>query len=267
MLHGELHRDQRRTALHPEGAHDHPPAVVDVPDHQVGIGPGAGEEALAELLRAGEVRDRPDLHSWLVDRHEEHRQALVPQGRVGMGAAHDVQPVGLVPERRPHLLTVDDPLVPVEPRPARHRRDVRAGSRLAEALAPDVVDAQDARQEAALLLLGAEREQHRPEQLQGLRVDPCRRGGSGVLGLEDDLLGQRRTAAAVLPRPGEAEPAAGGRAPSPRRCARPRRCRRSGSPPRGGRRTRRRGAQRATDAPRPGTPPRRARCRTSMSSS
>ena len=172
VLHGELHRDQRGTSLHPEGAHHDPPAVVHSPDHQVGIGPGAGEEALAELDGAGEVRDRPDLHPGLVDRHEQHRQALVPQRRVRMGPAHDVQPVGLVPERRPHLLPVDDPLVPVEPRPARHCGDVGAGVRLAEPLSPDVLDAEDARQEPALLLLGPEREQHRAEQLQRLGVDP-----------------------------------------------------------------------------------------------
>ena len=102
-------------ALEPEHRERDLPAVVDVTDDEVGVGARAVEEHLAELGRAREIADRSYLDAGLVHRHQEHREAAVLR-RVGVGATQHVDPVGVVAERRPDLLAVDDPLVAVERR-------------------------------------------------------------------------------------------------------------------------------------------------------
>ena len=90
------------------------------------------------------------------------------------------------------------------------RRDVRevgAGAGLGVPLAPQLLDRRDPRQEALLLLLGAEGDQGRSEQLLTEVVDPGGGVRRGVLLVEDHLLEQRQPAAAVLLGPAEAGPA------------------------------------------------------------
>ena len=60
-------------------------------------------------------------------------------------------------ERGPGLLAVDDVVVAVAHGRGLQRREIGAGAGLREALAPPVVERRHARQEALLLLLGAER--------------------------------------------------------------------------------------------------------------
>ena len=101
---------------------------------------------------------------------------------------------------------------PTRPRLVEHgagagRGEVGAGAGLGVALAPQLVDRPDPGQEALLLLVGAELDQRRAEQLLAEVVDQLRRVGPGVLLVEDDLLGQAEPAAAVLLRPAEAGPA------------------------------------------------------------
>ena len=67
------------------------------------------------------------------------------RGDCGIGARDHEAPVRHVRERRPHLLTVDHPLVAVELRACRHVGEVGARVGLAVALAPPFVAAQDAR--------------------------------------------------------------------------------------------------------------------------
>src|SRR5207244_5549024 len=122
--------------------------------------------------------------------------------------AHDREAaVGAVRERRPHLLAVDDPLVAVEHRARLHVRQVGAGVRLRVALAPELVGGLDLRQEPALLLLGAVREQRRREQALAEEAHAGGRVGLGVLLAEDDLLGEARVPTAVLLGPVEPDPA------------------------------------------------------------
>ncbi len=192
-------------ALVAEGAHDHAPATVDLADDQVLAGAGVTEEDLGELRPAGHVPDRPDLDTGLVAGHEKHRDPPV-LGGVRVGAAQDVEPVGVPAERRPYLLAVDHPFVAVEFGAGAQAGQVAAGVGLAEALPPELLDLCDLREEAGLLLGGAEREQGRPEQVTAVDSHPVRRLCPGVLDLEDDLLGQRPPAAAVLDRPGDVQP-------------------------------------------------------------
>jgi hypothetical protein len=110
---------------------------------------------------------------------------------------------------RPHLLAVDHPFVGclVEHRAGAHGREVGARAGLGVALAPELVDRPDAGQETLLLLLGAELDQRRAQQLLAEVVHQLRSVGSGVLLVEDGLLGEAEPAAAVLLRPAEAGPA------------------------------------------------------------
>ena len=66
-----------------------------------------------------------------------------------------------------------------------------------------------------LLLVGAELDQRRAEQLLAEVVDQLRRVRAGVLLVEDDLLGQAEAAAAVLLGPAETGPAVLGEVPVP----------------------------------------------------
>ena len=173
-------------------------------DDQIRLGPRVGEEHLAELAAAGDVADRPDVDAGLVRRHQKQRNPLVFRG-IRIGPAQHVEPVGVGAERHPDLLAVDDPLVAVAHGPGTQARQVRSRARLGEALAPELTHARDGRQEAALLLVGAEVQQGRAEQVPAVNAHPVGRSGSRVLLMEDDLLGQRAPAPAVLPRPGDVE--------------------------------------------------------------
>ena len=83
---------------------------------------------------------------------------------VRVGAHHREAPLRAVRERRPHLLAVDDPLVAVEHGARLHVRQVGAGVGLRVALAPQLLDRLDLREEALLLRLGAVRDQRGREQ-------------------------------------------------------------------------------------------------------
>ena len=111
--------------------------------------------------------------------------------RLGIGAAHDEAPVGAVRERGPHLLTGDHPLVAVEHGARLDVREVGARVRLGEALAPQLLDRLDLREEPALLLVGAELDERGREQALAEERDPRRRVRPRVLLVEDHLLGER----------------------------------------------------------------------------
>ncbi len=135
--------------------------------------------------------------------------------RAGLGAGDHEDPVGLLRPRRPHLLAVDDPFAVVEHRLGADGGEVGAGARLGVALAPQLVDRADLGEEARLLLVGAELDQRRTEQLLAEVVDRLGRVGAGVLLVEDRLLREAQPAAAVLDGPAEAGPAVLGEVPVP----------------------------------------------------
>ena len=117
-------------------------------------------------------------------------------------------PVGVLAERGPGLLAVDDVVVAVALRRGLERGEVGAGAGLGEALAPPVVEIGDARQEAALLLLRAEGDDHRPDHADAERQ---RRGRRRLLHLvlEDVLLHRVPAGAAPFDRPVRHRPALG----------------------------------------------------------
>ena len=173
-----------------------------------------GEEHLVELRAAGELLDRPDIHALLVQGHEQERESLVPLG-AGLGAGDHEHPLREMGVGRPHLLAVDHPLAVLDTSLGLHVGEVGAGVRLGVALRPELLDGDDLRQEAGLLLLGAERDQGGAEQLLAQVVDPGGRIGARVLLVEDHLLPQAQPAAAVLLRPADAGPAVLGQQPVP----------------------------------------------------
>ncbi len=85
---------------------------------------------------------------------DERRDALVPR-RIRVGARQQQAPVGDVGVARPDLVTVDDVVVAVASRLGPQRRQVRAGARLREALAPPLGPVDHAGQESLLEFLAA----------------------------------------------------------------------------------------------------------------
>jgi hypothetical protein len=192
--------------VHERGDRD-PPAVVDAPDDVLDRDPRLFDEELVELGLAGDLDQRPDLDAVLLHVHQEVREAAV-LGDVGVRAGEQHAPLGLVRERRPHLLAGDDVLVALAHGSSLERGQVGARLGLAEALAPHLVGAQDRREEARLLVVGAVGDHGRPAHRQPEHVGHLRGAGARDLLEEDRLLDLGRAGAAVLARPREAGPAA-----------------------------------------------------------
>src|SRR5262249_20695015 len=123
-----------------------------------------------------------------------------------LGAAENETPIGPLSERGPYLLPVDHPLVALALGPGLHVRQLGAGVRLGEPLAPELLALDDRRQEAALLLRRAERHHRGSEQGLADVSEPPRAASARVLFVEDDLLHQRQAAAPVFLGPADAGP-------------------------------------------------------------
>ena len=154
------------------------------------------------------------------------------RGRVAVGAAQHEAPVG--PGARATSRPSGRAMTHSSPSGSARVCDVgevRPGVGLGVALTPDLGPGQDAGQEPALLLVGAELDDGRPEQPLTDDPDPARPLRPGVLLVEDDLLAEGQPPPAVLARPADADPAGGAERPLPRHAARRRaRARRRGRP-------------------------------------
>ena len=125
------------------------------------------EEHLVELGLAGDLAQRPDLDAGVVhvaDEVGDARRAWARRGRCGRPGSPSRAWCAL---GGPHLLAVDDPVVAVADRAGGQRRQVGAGARLAEQLAPDLLAGPQRPQEAPALLVGAEREDRRRGHARG----------------------------------------------------------------------------------------------------
>ena len=122
--------------------------------------------------------------------------------RVGIGAHEELADVGDLAERAPDLLAVEHVVVAVAIGARAQRREVGTGARLGEALAPHLVAAQDPRQVRGLLRVGAlfDERRARVQRADEVHADVRRLGPRRLL-VEDQLLGRRRAAPAVLLRP------------------------------------------------------------------
>ena len=122
------------------------------------------EEHLVEVDLAADVAQRPHLDAGLVQVDEEVGDALaLRRRRVGAGQQDREVGVGAPTWSTPSGRSTH-PLVAVAHGAGGERREVGAGARLAEELAPLLLVAHDRRQEPQPLLLGAVREQRRPRR-------------------------------------------------------------------------------------------------------
>ena len=194
-------------ALERKGGVGDLPAVVHAAHDVVLRSLGVGEEDLTELGGAIGLGDATHLDTRLLHRHEDVRDAGV-LGGVGIGAGEQEAVVGVVTLGRPHLLAVDDPLIAVEHGRRLDRREVGAGIRLREPLAPPRLSLQDAREELLLLLFAPPLQERRSDERVTEEVAAHRRLGAGELFGERDALHRGEALAAVLRGPGGADPAA-----------------------------------------------------------
>src|ERR1700730_5094584 len=111
--------------------------------------------------------------------------------------------------RGPHLLSVDDEMVAMVDRTSAQARQIAACVGLGKALAPQLVSVKDARQVAPLLLVAAPVNEARTQQVKGARGGQYRGAGADILLVEDDLLHEARTAAAIFLGPRDPDPARG----------------------------------------------------------
>ena len=136
-------RARDHLALARERGVGHLPALAHLAD-PLGVGhAGVVEEDLVEVDLAADVAQRPHVDAGLAQVDQEVGDALA-LGHVGVGPGQQHGVGREVRPRRPHLLAVDDPLVPVALGPGGQRRQVRARARLAEELAPPLLVAHDA---------------------------------------------------------------------------------------------------------------------------
>ncbi len=117
------------------------------------------------------------------------------------------QEVGVVGARGPHLLAVDDEVVAVTHRAGAQRREVRTGARLAHPKGSGHLAPQHGHRPAMLLLIGAERNQRRRNDVDALRVEAVVDASSAQLIEVHELLQHGRVAAAELRRLGGQQPA------------------------------------------------------------
>ena len=127
---------------------------------------------------------------------------------VGVGSRDEDAEVGDVRVRRPDLLPVEHEAVAVAARGGADAGEVRAGVRLREPLAPDLVGRQQRLEVARLLLLGPAADDRRPRHPEADHPDVRRRLGPRLLLEVDRLEAGRQPPAAVLRRPRDPDPAA-----------------------------------------------------------
>ena len=160
------------------------------------------EEDLVELGVTGDLPERPHLDAGRVHVGDHVGQVVVP-ALVGQAETDEDAVVGDVRERRPHLLPVDEEVVAAILDPRADGRQVAACVGLREALAPDLLGAQDLREVALLVGLTAPRHDRRPRHAEADHAEVRRCLGARRLLEEDRLVAVRRAGPAELLRPGE----------------------------------------------------------------
>ncbi len=197
----------RGSFVEQRGLRDAPP-VVDVAE-AIRVGDArVGEEHLVEVRTARHLAEGTDLDPGSLHVDEEVGDARV-LGGVGIGAGQEHPAAGVVRARRPDLLAVHDPLVTVAHGGRAQPREVRAGPRLGEQLAPDLLAGQQRGEPAGALLVGAVRDdgrsthggadaEHVIGDVERLRLVP-----------PHHLLDEGRVAAPVRARPADGGPTVG----------------------------------------------------------
>ncbi len=175
-----------RAAFEGQRHHRDAPAVVLLADPVRHRDPHLVEEELRELGRALDRAQRLDLNARRVHRHDEPGDATVA---LVAGAHEQLAEVGDLGVRGPDLRAGDDVVVAVAYGPRAERGQVASCVRLAEALAPDLLAAEDGRQVALALGRGAFGDDGRSCVQQADEVDAdVGRAGPLTFFLEDQLL-------------------------------------------------------------------------------
>src|SRR5207247_10410486 len=146
-----------------------PPAVRQLAHHVAERDPHAVVEDLAEVALAGEGGDGAYLDARRVHRADDPGDAAVAW-RPGVGAHEELLELRHLCEAGPHLLPGDDERVALDDGARLEAREVGARVRFREALAPDRLATQDARQMRRLLLLAAARDERRAGRSEERRV-------------------------------------------------------------------------------------------------
>ena len=176
------------------------------------------EEDVVDLMTALKGGDAAHSDAGALHVDEQEGDARLRLG-VGIGADQEEAPVGVLAERGPGLLAVDDVVfLAVIAGDAfgagLQAREVGAGTGLGIPLAPPVDSVADTGEEALLLLLG-------PEGIEDRRQHGDAKGqntegvGPGLLLGPDVFLGRRPAGSAQLDRPGRRGPALLGEDPVP----------------------------------------------------
>ncbi len=189
-------------------AHQLPEAVVLLADEVAAGHAHAVERDLAEVAVGRHVDDRADADAGRVHVDDELGQSGVLR-RVRVGPSDQVAPVREGGAARPHLLTVDDPVVAVAYRPRPQRRDVAAGVGLAHADAPHRRAGDDVGEPARSLLGRAELQQRRPHLPVGEPARRDRRAVGDERLVHDEPFERGPAVAALFDRPRHPDPAAG----------------------------------------------------------
>src|SRR5262249_30137113 len=163
------------------------------------------EEHLVELRLVRDLAQWSYLDTGSAHVEDEVRDPAVLR-RLGIGAGEAHAPVRELGVARPHLLTVQQPTTFGGLGARAHRREVAAGTGLAEELAPQLACLGDVGRPAPLRGGRAGSEQRRPA---GVPADPPDEPGGArprqLLG-HDEVLARARAATAVLLGPGDAHP-------------------------------------------------------------
>src|SRR5690606_30077282 len=200
----------RSAALEGEFADYLLPAVADIADDHRVRNEGVLEQHLVEVGFAGDIADRPYRDAFALEVDEDLAEAVMPAGFVARGGA----------DERDHVVAkmraAGPDLPPVDLPPAvdlgggrAERGEIGARVGLAHADAEIAFAAHDTRQDGLALFLRAEPEQQRAALPVGDPVERHGRAGRKQF-LGDDVAIQRGPlVAAILLRPGHAEPALG----------------------------------------------------------
>ena len=197
-----LEGEAERSALVEQGRHRHLPAPADLAEQVLRGHLHAVEEDLVELGLTGDLRERANFDTGGLHVDDQVRKPRVAGG-LGVAPREQDAEAREVRERRPHLLPVDDEVAVLLARARAYTREVGARARLGEALAPDLLRGEDRLEIARLLLLGPVRDDRRPGHAEADHADVRRRLCACHLLEEDRVVRVRRSAPAVLLRPGE----------------------------------------------------------------
>ncbi len=178
------------------------PSFVELGDQVSTRHANVVEENFVEAAIAGHLHERTngDSRRMHVDQNVRNPAML---GRFGICPHQTEHHVRVLRAGGPHFLPVDDKLVADDFRARLQRGQVGACAGLGVSLAPDFFCAENFRQIAFLLFLGAPRDQRRPEHPESRPANQVRRSRPHHLVVDDRLPDRVHLLPAVFLRPRE----------------------------------------------------------------